>query len=121
MNALDSVIIKDLRIKGFVGIHDWEQRKKQEILINCEIFTDLEASAQSDRIQDTIDYHKTVKAITEHVESEKRYTVEKLAQAVMQIVLSHPLSHSALVTIEKPNAVSGAKSVGVKIFKEKIK
>ncbi len=36
----DKILIKDLLIRGIIGIHDWEREKKQDILINIEMEAD---------------------------------------------------------------------------------
>ena len=38
---MDKIIIKDLLVRGIIGINDWEREKAQDILINIEIQTDL--------------------------------------------------------------------------------
>ena len=37
---MDKVIIKDLLVRGIIGINDWERNRAQDILINIILFTD---------------------------------------------------------------------------------
>ena len=36
----DRIEIKDLLLRGIIGINDWEREKKQDILVNITLFAD---------------------------------------------------------------------------------
>ena len=42
--AQDKIIIKDLLLRGIIGLNDWEREKPQDILINLTLFTDMRAA-----------------------------------------------------------------------------
>ncbi len=42
--AEDQIIIKDLLLRGIIGINDWEREQKQDILINLTLTLDLDTS-----------------------------------------------------------------------------
>ena len=46
---MDQVIIKDLLVRGIIGINDWEREKPQDILINITVFADLRKAGETDR------------------------------------------------------------------------
>ena len=50
--AEDRIIIKDLLLRGIIGINDWEREKPQDILINIILSTDLGQAGKSDTIDD---------------------------------------------------------------------
>ena len=58
---MDQIIIKDLVARGIIGINDWEREKKQEILINIVMFTDIRKAATSDDIADCVNYRTVTK------------------------------------------------------------
>lgn len=58
---MDKIIIKDLLVRGIIGINDWERRRAQNILINIVIFTDTRRAAETDHINDCVDYSKMSK------------------------------------------------------------
>ena len=42
----DRILIRDLLIRGIIGIHDWEREKKQDILINIEMTADCRPAGE---------------------------------------------------------------------------
>jgi FolB domain-containing protein len=111
----DQIIIKDLLLRGIIGINDWEREKEQDILINITLSGDLKPAGSSDQIEDTINYRTITKQIIAHIEDAKRFTVEALAQDIAQICLSAEGVERARVRVEKPGALRFASSVGVEI------
>lgn len=112
---MDKVIIKDLLIRGIIGINDWEREKEQEILVNIVMFTDTRAAAASDRIEDCVNYRTVAKKVFAHTESAKRFTVEALANDLAEICLNEKGVEKVLVRVEKPGAVRFSESVGIEI------
>lgn len=112
---MDKVIIKDLLVRGIIGINDWERQKLQDILINITITTDIGKAAETDKIEDCVNYRTISKKVISLVESKKRFTVEALASDIATMILSEPLTESVTVRVEKPGAVRFADSVGVEI------
>ncbi len=111
----DRIIIKDLLLRGIIGINDWEREKRQDILINITLSGDLQAAGESDKIEDAINYRTLTKKIIRHVEESARYTVEALAADIAKLCLSAEGVQRAQVRVEKPGALRFAKSVGVEI------
>jgi FolB domain-containing protein len=111
----DRIHIKDLLLRGIIGINDWEREKPQDILLNITLFTDLLKAGKSDSIEDTANYRTLTKQIISHVESSSRYTVEALAEDIATICLGDAKVARARVRVEKPGALRFAHSVGVEI------
>ena len=111
----DRIIIKDLLLRGIIGINDWEREKRQDILINITLSGDLRAAGESDKIEDAINYRTITKKIIQHVEESARYTVEALVADIAKLCLSAEGVQRAQVRVEKPGALRFAKSVGVEI------
>lgn len=112
---MDKVFIKDLLVRGIIGIRDWEREKAQDILINVTVFTNMSHAAKSDSINDCVDYSALAKRIQAHAETAKRLTVEALANDLAEICLEDALAKKVIVRVEKPGAVRFAKSVGVEV------
>jgi len=47
----DRIEIKDLLVRGIVGLNENERRKRQDILVNLELVTDVRTAAASDNIE----------------------------------------------------------------------
>jgi FolB domain-containing protein len=112
---MDKVFIKDLLVRGIIGINDWEREKIQDILINITVFTDTGTAAVSDDLADCVDYRALAKKAQQHAETARRFTVEALANDIARLCLEQKGVNKVIVRVEKPGAVRFAKSVGVEI------
>ena len=111
--------IKDLRLRTIIGINDWERDHEQDIVINAGIVFDGRAAADSDEIDDTVDYKSITKAMIAHVEGSSWNLLEKLATRLLEVALSDPKVESAWVEIDKPDALRFADSVSVRVDGER--
>ena len=116
---MDKVFIKDLLVRGIIGIRDWEREKQQDILINITVYTDTTRAAETDDINDCVDYSALAKKVQTHAETAKRLTVEALANDLAKLCLETPLGKKVVVRVEKPGAVRFAKSVGVEVERKR--
>jgi FolB domain-containing protein len=115
---MDKVFIKDLIVRGVIGISERERSQLQDIVINIVLFTNIEKGAQSDNIDDCVNYRTIAKLIISHVEKTARFTVEALATDIANICLQISGVKKVKVRIEKPGAVRFSKSVGVEIIRK---
>jgi len=111
----DRIEIKDLLLRGIIGVNEWEREAEQDILINITLTADLTQAGKTDSIDDTVNYRTLTKQIISHVEASQRFTVEALAADIAGICLAQGGVSRALVRVEKPGALRFARSVGVEI------
>lgn len=114
---MDETFIKDLRIKGIIGIHDWERNIEQDILINIRCYSD-KRSYKSDELKECIDYENLTDLIKNKVKSVARFTVEALAEDIADVALAMHGIKKVIVRVEKPGALEELSSVGVQIERE---
>ena len=112
---MDKIIIKDLLLRGIIGINDDERVNKQDIQINLVMYADTRPAAASDNIADAVNYRTITKHIIRHVEASADFLVEKLVSDIAQIVLTDYDVQRVIVRVEKPGALRYADSVGVEI------
>ena len=112
---MDKVIIRDLLVRGIIGVNDWERKRAQDILINITLFTNTSRAAETDNIADCVNYSTMSKRVQAHAESAQRLTVEALANDLANICLEDKGVQKVVLRVEKPGAVRFAKSVGVEI------
>lgn len=112
---MDKIFIKDLLLRGIIGINDDERVNKQDILINITIFADTREAAVSDDIKDAVNYRTITKRIIDHVEASADFLVEKLVNDIANIILGEFEAERVIVRVEKPGALRYAKSVGIEI------
>lgn len=115
MATTDTILIRDLLVRGIIGVNDWEREQKQDILINIELDIDSRVAGESDDVDDTLNYRTLTKDVIAHVEESRPYLVEALAHEIARIsIISHG-AERAVVRVEKPGALRFARSVGIEI------
>lgn len=116
---MDKLFVKDLLVRGIIGINDWEREKPQDIIINLVIYTDLTRAGESDNINDSVNYRTLARKAQALTETARRLTVEALAADIAKICLAEPGVNKVKVSVEKPGAVRFSRSVGVEIERSK--
>jgi dihydroneopterin aldolase/2-amino-4-hydroxy-6-hydroxymethyldihydropteridine diphosphokinase len=114
---MDQLQIKDLHLRGVIGINEDERRDRQDILVNIALHADTRQAAFSDRVEDSVNYRTVTKRVIGLVESSRFYLVEKLAAEIARICLDESRVDSVTVRVEKPGALRFARSVGVEIHR----
>ena len=114
---VDKIHIRDLDISCIIGTNAWERENKQPVIINVEMFCDLTKPGRTDQLEDTVDYKALKDRIIEEADASKYYLIERLADHVAAIVLGHPMVREVSVTVDKPGALTGTRSVAVEIHR----
>ena len=112
---MDKIFIKDLEIETVIGIYEWEREVRQLISVNIEMTVDTKKAARSDKVEDSLDYKKVCKRISSLTKNLKSKLIENLAHKIAETILSEFSASKVIVTVEKPGALRGTKSVGIVI------
>ena len=112
---MDKVFIKNLEVETVIGIYDWEREVRQLISISLVMDFDLTKATKTDKIEDSLNYKKISKRIIKLAETLKSKLIENLAQKIADTILNEFPVSSIVVTVEKPGALRGSRSVGVTI------
>jgi 2-amino-4-hydroxy-6-hydroxymethyldihydropteridine diphosphokinase/dihydroneopterin aldolase len=115
----DRIELREISARGVIGLGPAERREAQEILVSVLLDADLTRAAESDRIEDTINYSVIKRRIIGYVESSRLHTLEALAGRIARVCLSEPIVESATVRIEKPAAERFARSIAVEITRSR--
>ena len=110
---MDIIYLSDLRIETVIGVFDWEREIKQEVVIDLEMGTDIRRAAETDALEDTLDYKSVAKRIIGFVEASEFQLVETLAERVADIILNEFNVPWLRLRLNKQGAVRGARDVGV--------
>ena len=110
---MDIVFIHDLQIETVIGIYDWERKIRQTISLDIEMATDISKAAKSDSIEDALSYKTVAKRLIEFVQQSEFEPVEALAEKICSIVMDEFSVPWIKLTLHKPGAVRGSRSVGV--------
>ena len=112
---MDIVFIHDLQIETVIGIYDWERKIRQTVSLDIEMATDVAKAATRDDIDDALSYKSVAKRLIDFVERSEYELVETLAEQICRIVRDEFGVPWVRLTLHKPGAVRGSKSVGVVI------
>lgn len=112
---MDQILIKDLLIRGVIGVTERERENPQDILVNMIVYAHVRKAGQTDNVDDSVNYRTIAKKVFAFVEHTTRHTVEALATDIARMVLEEPNVAGVRVRVEKPGAVRFSASVGVEI------
>lgn len=112
---MDTVYVRDLRIKARIGIYEWEKRIQQQIRIDLEMAWDNTLPAASDDIKDTLNYKSAAQRVVAIVEADHYDLVERLAETIATTLRAEMQIPWIRVTVGKPFAVKHAGEVGVSV------
>ena len=117
---MDKIYIRDLLLRCIIGIYPEEREKKQDVIINVELCCDsFLKAAQSDAIEDAVNYKTITKEIIKLVEQSDYFLIERLAEEISAICLADSRVQTANVSIDKPGALRFARSVAVEISRSR--
>jgi FolB domain-containing protein len=116
---VDRVLISDLAARCIIGVNERERKVKQDVLINIALYCDIGPAARSDRLADAVDYREVRDRVIEAVQVSQHYLLEALAETVAAACLEHSGVAKVTVRVDKPGALSAARSVAVEIERER--
>ena len=114
------VIIKDLILSIFVGIHNFEKKKKQRVKFNIEILTDPYVSPNRKNLNSILNYEEVVMKIEKLTDFKHHDLLEDLAENIFNIIFENKLVKKINLKLEKLDILKKTKSVGIEVSKAKI-
>jgi dihydroneopterin aldolase len=113
ISIMDIIYLRDLRINTVIGIYDWERRMKQTIILDIEMGTDIRKAANSDNIDNTLNYKAVAKRLIKFVGDSEYELVEALAEKITEIIMTEFDVPWCRLSLNKKGAVRGVRDVGV--------
>lgn len=116
LNGDYCVFLRDVTLHLPIGILDEERGQTQPVIVNVEMYVKDPGRFESDKIADYVSYAdvyddlKSLERAEQHIE-----LVENLAETVAAMALGQKGVGRVVVTIEKPEIIAAARSVGVTI------
>ncbi len=112
---MDTIFLRDLRIRTIVGIWEWERRLPQVVSIDLDMATDIRKAAGSDDIKDTLDYKAVTRRIKTFVADSRFNLIETMAEQIAGIIIGEFGVPWVRVAVHKPWAIRGSRDVGLVI------
>jgi dihydroneopterin aldolase len=112
---MDTIFLRDLRIRTIVGIWEWERRLPQVVSIDLDMAADIRRAAGSDQIGDTLDYKAVTRRIKAFVADSRFNLIETMAEQIAGIIIDEFGVPWVRVAVHKPWAIRGSRDVGLVI------
>ena len=113
------VLIKDLVLKIFVGIHNFEKKKKQRVKFNIVINVDQNLVPNDKDLKSIVNYEQVINIIKK-IASKKHFPLlETLADQIFSRLFENFRIKKILLRIEKLDVIKNTASVGVEVEKTK--
>lgn len=105
---MDKIIINDLEVYAYHGVHCEEKELGQMFTVCVEISLDLESAAKADDLMKTIHYGHVCQDIEEVMKLSKYDLIETVAyEIIKKIFNNYPPAESVRAKIKKPWAPMG--------------
>ena len=111
------LFLRDYTLRINIGVHDFEKRAEQRVLINVDLYSPLALSTpQADELHEVVDYDFIRRSVSERVQRGHIHLQETLCDDVLALMLAHPRVKAARVSTEKPDVYPDCESVGCEVF-----
>ena len=115
----DAILIRGLRVRAIIGVHPWERRIPQTLILDLELSADIRAAAASEDLAKTVDYAAVSDRLSAFIRAEQFTLIETLAERCAALVLSDFAVQQLRLRVSKPEAVPAAEAVCVEIVRQR--
>jgi len=100
---MNKLIINDLEVFAFHGVHEEEKKLGQKFVVSMEIWFDMCKAAATDRIEDTLHYGRICRKIDAFLKERSCDLIETVTAGLCEyILLEYPLADRLKVCLKKP-------------------
>jgi FolB domain-containing protein len=111
----DKIFLRNVHADILIGINPEEREVRQPVIVNATLYTDCASAAQSDRIEDAVDYSVLHDRMVDHMNSTHYDLIETLVEKLAQLCLDDSRVKKCIVSVDKPEALEYAESVAIEI------
>jgi dihydroneopterin aldolase len=116
----DQITITGIHGYGHHGLFENERSNGQDFYVDLILNLDLSQAAQSDAIEDTVNYAEITELTHREITTDPVNLIEKLAYRIAERILSsHPKVKAITVTVHKPQAPVGLKVQDISVIVNK--
>ena len=111
------LFLRDYEVWINIGVHDFEKRGEQRVLINVDLYVPLALSTpKADKLDEVLDYDFIRRSVMSRVALGHIHLQETLADDLLALMLAHPSVRAARVSTAKPDVYPDCDAVGVEVF-----
>ena len=111
------LFLRNYEVRINIGVHDFEKKGEQRVVINVELFVPLALSTPvEDKLREVVDYDFMRSTIAQRVERGHIHLQETLCDDMLALMLAHPKVRAARVSTQKPDVYPDCVAVGCEVF-----
>ena len=100
-----TIELQGIELHGFHGVLERERSEGQRFLVDVELDPASQAAAETDRIEEAVDYRDVVAAVVEVSDAHVYHLLEALAAALADTLLARFPVTRVRVRVRKPDVV----------------
>jgi dihydroneopterin aldolase len=114
------LFLRNYEVHINIGVHDFEKRGEQRVVINVELFVPLALSTPvEDKLREVVDYDFMRSTIAKRVSLGHIHLQETLCDDLAKALIAHPQVRAVRLSTEKPDVYPDCDAVGVEVFRIK--
>ena len=111
--AMDRLELLGLEVACVIGERPEERVREQRLEVDVSLSLDLAAVAESDALEDTLDYAALAAMIRATLRQARCQMIERAAACVARACLADPRVSAVRVRVEKPGVLPGLRAAAV--------
>jgi dihydroneopterin aldolase len=114
------LFLRNYEVNINIGVHDFEKKGEQRVLINVELYIPLALSTPTaDQLDEVVDYDFMRETVARRMAEGHVHLQETLCDDVARSMLAHPRVRAVRVSTMKPDVYPDCEGVGVEVFRIK--
>ena len=113
------VSIKNLILKIYIGLHNFEKKKKQRVRFNIDITTDSNIKPDNNNLLSILNYEDTIDKITSITKEKHHELLEDLAENIFDVIFERKIVKQVSLKLEKLDIIKNTESVGIEVTKRR--
>ena len=114
------LFLRNYEVMINIGVHDFEKKGEQRVLINVELYIPLaQSTPQHDELDEVVDYDFMRETVSKRMAQGHVQLQETLCDDMVRAMLAHPRVRAARVSTMKPDVYPDCEGVGVEVFQIK--
>jgi len=113
------ILINELTLDAFIGIHDFEKKKKQKIAISLSLDVNDNISGIEHKIENFVSYEHIVADIKSILKKGHIDLLETLGEKIVDLCFKDERVMTIKLKLEKLEVFKETSSVGIEIFRKK--
>lgn len=114
------LFLRNYEVMINIGVHDFEKRGEQRVLINVDLYIPLaQSTPTADQLDEVVDYDFMRETVAKRMALGHVHLQETLCDDVARSMLAHPRVRAVRVSTMKPDVYPDCEGVGVEVFQIK--